>query len=74
MLTVLSNMLIEAQSASPTLGNLLYLAIVFFVLAIVAYLFGARGIAGMTAGFGRTLMMVFLVLFVVFLIVGFIPR
>ena len=70
MLTLLSAML--AQSAG--LGNLLWLAIVFFVLAIVAYVFGARGVAGMSAGIGRTLMFVFLVLFVLFLIFGFVYR
>ena len=73
MLTAMTNVLAQV-SASPTLGNLLYFAIVFFVLAIVAYLLGARGIAGMTAGIGRTLMMVFLVLFVVFLVIGLISR
>jgi uncharacterized membrane protein YtjA (UPF0391 family) len=70
MLVTLTSML--AQSAA--LSNLLWLAIVFFVLAIIAYLFGARGVAGMTAGVGRTLMFVFLVLFIVLLIFSFIPR
>ncbi len=70
MLTLLSAML--AQSAG--LGNLLWLAIVFFILAIVAYIFGARGVAGMSAGIGRTLMFVFLVLFVVVLIFSLINR
>ena len=70
MLVTLTSLL--AQSAG--LSNLLWLAIVFFVLAIIAYLFGARGVAGMSAGVGRTLMFVFLVLFIVFMIFGFINR
>jgi uncharacterized membrane protein YtjA (UPF0391 family) len=70
MLTLLSGML--AQSVA--LGNLLWFAIVFFILAIVAYVFGARGVAGMSAGIGRTLMFVFLVLFVLFLIFGLVNR
>lgn len=49
---------------------LLTLAIVFFVIALVAYVLGARGVAGMSAGIGRTLLFVFLVLAVIFLIVG----
>jgi uncharacterized membrane protein YtjA (UPF0391 family) len=48
---------------------LLTLGIVFFVIALVAYLLGARGVAGMSAGLGRTLLMVFLVLAVIMIIV-----
>ena len=49
---------------------MLYLAIVFFVIALVAYALGARGVAGMSAGIARTLLFVFLVLAVIFAIVG----
>ncbi len=56
------------------LGNLFWLAILFFVLSILAYVFGANGVAGMSAGIGRTMMFVFLVLFTVFLIFGFANR
>ena len=51
---------------------LLTLAIIFFVIAIVAYLLGARGMAGMSAGIGRTLLFVFLVLAVILVIVNFV--
>jgi uncharacterized membrane protein YtjA (UPF0391 family) len=44
---------------------LLSLAVIFFVIALVAYLLGARGVAGMSAGIGRTLLFVFLVLAVI---------
>ena len=67
MLTILSSALL-AQVWSPLFGW----ALVFFVIAIVAYLLGARGVAGMSAGIGRTLLFVFLVLMVIVLIFGFI--
>lgn len=47
---------------------LLILGIVFLVIAVVAYMLGARGVAGMTAGVGRTLLFVFLVLAVIMII------
>jgi uncharacterized membrane protein YtjA (UPF0391 family) len=52
------------------MGTLLWLGIVFLIIAIVAYALGARGVAGMSAGVGRTLLFVFLVLAVIFAIVG----
>jgi len=45
-------------------------AIAFFVLALVAMLFGANGIAGVSMEVGRTLLWVFLVLAVVSFVVG----
>jgi len=51
-------------------GNLLWIAIVFFIIAIVAYVLGAQGVAGMSAGIGRTLLFVFLVLAVIMLLVS----
>ena len=58
-----------AQAALP---SLVWWALVFFIVAIIAYLFGARGVAGMSASVGRTLLFVFLVLAIVLAIVGFI--
>ena len=52
------------------MGTLLWLGIVFLVIALVAYVLGARGVAGMSAGVGRTLLFVFLVLAVVMIIAG----
>jgi uncharacterized membrane protein YtjA (UPF0391 family) len=52
------------------MGTLLWLGIVFLIIALVAYALGARGVAGMSAGVGRTLLFVFLVLAVIFAIVG----
>lgn len=51
-------------------GGLLGLAILFLIIALVAYALGAKGVAGMSAGIGRTLLFVFLVLAVIFAIVG----
>ena len=70
MLVLLSSALL----AQSTLGTLLWLAVVFFILSIVAFLFGANGVAGMSAGIGRTLLFVFLVLAIIFLIFNFVPH
>ena len=51
-------------------GGLIGIAIIFFIIAIVAYVLGAQGVAGMSAGIGRTLLFVFLVLAVIMVIVG----
>jgi uncharacterized membrane protein YtjA (UPF0391 family) len=67
MLTALTTGML-AQVAFP--GGLLSIAIVFFIIAILAYVLGARGVAGMSAGIGRTLLFVFLVLAIIFAIVG----
>lgn len=56
------------------MSSLLTLAIVFFVVALLAYLFGARGVAGMSEGIGRSLLFVFLVLAVLFVVVDLIHR
>jgi uncharacterized membrane protein YtjA (UPF0391 family) len=70
MLTLASSLLLA--QAFPT--GLVSIAIIFFVIAIVAYLFGANGVAGMSAGVGRTLLMVFVVLAVIMLVIGFLNR
>lgn len=57
--------------AVVTLGTLFWLAIVFFIIAICAWAMGAGGVAGLSAGVGRTLLFVFLILAVIFLILNF---
>ncbi len=47
---------------------ILELAIAFFVLAILAYVVGARGIAGLTMEIARHLVIVFLILAIVSMI------
>jgi uncharacterized membrane protein YtjA (UPF0391 family) len=49
-------------------GQFLYYAVVFFVLAIVAALVGARGVAGVTMEIARIFVLIFLVLAIVSLI------
>jgi uncharacterized membrane protein YtjA (UPF0391 family) len=52
--------------------GLVSLAVVFFIIAIIAYALGARGMAGFTAGIGQTLLWVFLVLAVISVIFAFV--
>lgn len=49
-------------------GDLLWYAIVFFVLAIVAAIFGMRGIAGLSMSVAKILIVVFLVLAIITLL------
>ncbi len=55
-------------------GGLLTLGIIFLVIALLAYVLGARGVAGMSAGIGRTLLFVFLVLAVIMMVISFLNR
>lgn len=64
----------SAALVGQAIPGLLWLAIVFFIIAIVAYVLGAQGVAGMSAGIGRTLLFVFLVLAIIFVVVGFLNR
>lgn len=49
-------------------GEFLQYAIGFFILAILAYLVGARGVAGISMDIARILVLVFLVLAIVSLV------
>lgn len=68
MLSTLATLPLLAQD----LGGLLWLAIIFFIIAIVAYVLGAQGVAGMSAGIGRTLLFVFLILAIILVIFSFV--
>ena len=48
---------------------LLTLGIVFLVIAFLAFIMGARGVAGFSASLGRTFLFVFLVLAVIFFVI-----
>jgi uncharacterized membrane protein YtjA (UPF0391 family) len=61
---------VERATKENVMSTLLMLGIVFLIIAVLAYALGARGVAGMSAGVGRTLLFVFLVLAVIFAIVG----
>lgn len=56
------------------MGNLLYYAIVFLVVAVVAALFGFGGVAGTAMEGARLLFWVAIVLFVVMLVMGLLRR
>lgn len=71
MISTLASSTVLAQ-AFP--GSLISLAVVFFIIALVAYVLGARGVAGMSAGIGRTLLFVFLVLAIIVVVIGFLNR
>jgi uncharacterized membrane protein YtjA (UPF0391 family) len=74
MLTALATAGLGAGLLAQAMPTLVWLAIVFFIIAIVAYVLGARGVAGMSAGIGRTLLFVFLILAIIFVIIGFVNR
>jgi uncharacterized membrane protein YtjA (UPF0391 family) len=69
---VLSSVPVLAQSSAPSV--LLWWALAFFVIALLAYVLGARGFAGMSAGIGRTLLFVFLIVAVLFVLIGLFGR
>lgn len=49
-------------------------AIIFFVIAIVAFIFGASGVAGMSMEIGRLLLMVFLALAIISFLINLMGR
>jgi uncharacterized membrane protein YtjA (UPF0391 family) len=51
--------------AGSTMAGLIYLAVVFLVLALVAYILGARGIAGFSMEIARWLVIIFVVVAIV---------
>ena len=50
---------------------MLYWALVFFVISLIAALFGFTGIAVATAGIAKILFFIFLILFIIALLFGF---
>ncbi len=56
--------------AETGMNSLLTIGIVLFVIALIAYALGAKGVAGMSASLGKTLLFVFLVLAILFAVIG----
>jgi uncharacterized membrane protein YtjA (UPF0391 family) len=56
------------------MGTLIFIGVVLFIIAIVAWLLGARGVAGMSAGLGRTFLLVGLVVGLILVILGLVNR
>jgi uncharacterized membrane protein YtjA (UPF0391 family) len=65
---------IEKEKRAAVMGNLLHYAIVFLVVALIAAAIGFGGVAGFAMEAARLLFWVFIVLFVVSLVVGFMRR
>ena len=55
-------------------GNMLYWALIFFVVSIIAAVFGFTGVSTAAAGIAKILFFVFLIVFIVFLITGMARR
>jgi uncharacterized membrane protein YtjA (UPF0391 family) len=72
MLSTLSTLATTGFLAQVYANNLIWLGIVFFVISIVAYVLGARGVAGMSAGLGRTLLIVGVILAIVIIVFGYV--
>ena len=51
--------------------DLLYIAVVFLVVALVAYVLGARGLAWFTADIAKFIVWLFVILFIISLIARF---
>ncbi|MHB8052569.1 MAG: DUF1328 domain-containing protein [Methanoregula sp.] len=47
------------------MADLIYLAVVFLVLALVAYILGARGIAGFSMDIAKWLVIIFVIIAIV---------
>ncbi len=56
------------------MSNLLYYAVVFLIVAVIAAFFGFAGVAGTAVGAAKLLFWVAIVLFVISLVAGLIRR
>jgi uncharacterized membrane protein YtjA (UPF0391 family) len=73
--TIASRALTQHRSRFLAKGaTMLHYAVVFFVIALIAALFGFGGIAAGAAEIAKVLFFIFLVLFVVSLILGLFRR
>jgi uncharacterized membrane protein YtjA (UPF0391 family) len=52
------------------MATLLGLAIVFLIVAVLAYVFGAKGVAGLSMDIAKILTVVFVVLFAISFVFG----
>lgn len=58
------------STAQQKENRMLYYAIVFLIIALVAGFFGFLGVAGLAAGIAKILFVIFIVLFIASLIFG----
>jgi uncharacterized membrane protein YtjA (UPF0391 family) len=61
---------ISPSAATSGTAEMLKWALFFFVISIIAALFGFTGIAAATAGIAKILFFIFLVICVIFLVLG----
>jgi uncharacterized membrane protein YtjA (UPF0391 family) len=59
-------------SGGVTMVNLIYLAVVFLVIALLAYVLGARGLAWFTADIAKFIIWIFVILFIITLVLQFV--
>ena len=52
------------------MATLLGLAIIFLIVAVLAYVFGAKGVAGLSMDIAKILIVVFVVLFAISFVFG----
>ncbi len=52
------------------MATLIGLAVLFLIIALVAYVVGAKGVAGFSMGIAKILIVVFVVLFLLSLVFG----
>jgi uncharacterized membrane protein YtjA (UPF0391 family) len=51
-------------------ATLIGIAVLFLIIALVAYVLGAKGVAGFSMGIAKVLIVVFVILFVASLVFG----
>jgi uncharacterized membrane protein YtjA (UPF0391 family) len=59
------------MSRSLHVATLLDLGILFLVIALIAYVLGARGVAGFSMEIAKIIIVVFVILFVVSVVFGY---
>ena len=52
------------------MATLLGLAVIFLIVALLAYVFGAKGLAGLSMDIAKILIVVFVVLFAISFVLG----
>ena len=74
MARALQSVWMTTKCSSERRENMLYYAVVFFVIALIAGALGFFGIAGAAASIAHILFVVFIVLFLLSLVFGFVRR
>jgi uncharacterized membrane protein YtjA (UPF0391 family) len=64
----------EAQDDPPRRQSMLYWALMFLVVALVAAIFGFGGIASTATGIAQVLFVIAIIMFIVSLFAGFMRR